>query len=235
MKSFRSTPSIFAVLLTLLLSSVAGAAESLPATSPEGMVLMKGSKLKVVYLMPGATLDPYTKIILLDCYVAFRKDWQKDKNREAVGLSGRVSTSDMEKIKKKLADGFKKVFTQELQTKGGYEIVDKPGDDVLIVRPAIVNLDITAPDIQSAAMTRSVVASAGQMTLYVELYDSSTGDIIARVIDPEAADRGGFAMVADSATNTAEAERIIRKWADTLRSHLGELDKTVTKEDSGKN
>ena len=82
-------------------------------------------------------------------------------------------------------------------------------------------------------MTRGVVASAGQMTLFMELYDSSTGDIIARVIDPQAADRGGFAMMASSVTNTAEAKRIIRKWAETLRSHLGELDKAVTAEDSG--
>ena len=235
MKSIRPIPSIFALLFAVVLGSVAAAAEPLPETSPEGMVLMKDTKLRIVYAMPGATLDQYTKVILLDCYVAFRKDWQKDKNREAIGLGGRVSTDDMEKIKKKLADGFKKVFTEELQTKGGYEIVDQPGDDVLIVRPAIVNLDVTAPDIQSAAMTRSVVASAGQMTLFLELYDSSTGAIIARVIDPEAADRGGFAMVANSATNTVEAEQIIRKWADTLRSHLGELDKTVTKEDSAKN
>ena len=102
------------------------------------------------------------------------------------------------------------------------------------MRPAIMNLDITAPDIQGASQTRGVVASAGQMTLFMELYDSSTGDIIARVIDPKAADRGGFAMMASSVTNKAEATRIMRVWADTLRSHLGELDKAVTGEDVAK-
>ena len=235
MRSIRPIPSIFALLFALVLGSVAAAAEPLPETSPEGMVLMKDTKLRIVYAMPGATLDQYTKVILLDCYVAFRKDWQKDKNREAISLSTQVKTSDMEKIKQKVADGFREVFTEELQTKGGYAIVDQPGEDVLIVRPAIMNLDITAPDIQSSSMTRGVVASAGQMTLFMELYDSSTGDIIARVIDPQAADRGGFAMMASSVTNTAEAKRIIRKWAETLRSHLGELDKAVTAEDSGEN
>jgi len=226
---------MFAVLFALLLGSVDGAAEPLPETSPEGMLLMKDSKLRVVYLMPGATLDPYTKVILLDCYVAFRKDWQKDKNREAISLSSQVKTSDMERIKKKVAEGFREVFTEVLQTQGGYEIVDQPGDDVLIVRPAIMNLDITAPDIQSGSMTRGVVASAGQMTLFMELYDSSTGDIIARVIDPQSADRGGFAMMASSVTNTAEAKRIMRSWAETLRSHLGDLDKAVTEEASAPN
>ncbi|MCJ7557234.1 MAG: DUF3313 domain-containing protein [Gammaproteobacteria bacterium] len=235
MKAIRKISSILAVLSAIAIGSGAVAAEPLPETSPEGLVLMKDTKLKIVYVRPGATLDPYTKVILLDCYVAFRKDWQKDKNREAISLSGQVKTSDMEKIKKKVADGFREIFTEELQTKGGYAIVDQPGDDVLIVRPAIMNLDITAPDIKSSSMTRGVVASAGQMTLFMELYDSSTGDIIARVIDPQGADRGGFAMMASSVTNTVEATRIIRKWAETLRSHLGELDKAVTEEDSAPN
>jgi hypothetical protein len=235
MNSIRRIPLMFAVLFTLALGSVSWAAESLPETSPEGMVLMKDTKLRIVYAMPGATLDPYTKVILLDCYVAFKKDWQKEKNREAISLSSQVRTSDMERIKKKVADGFREVFTEELQTKGGYEIVGQPGEDVLIIRPAIMNLDITAPDIKSASMTRGLVASAGQMTLFMELYDSSTGDIIARVIDPQAADKGGFAMIASSVTNTAEAKRIMRKWAETLRSHLGELDKAVTEEGSGQN
>jgi hypothetical protein len=196
---------------------------------------MKGTDARVVYARTGATLDQYTKVALLDCYVAFKKNWDRDYNRDQMSLSNRVTTDDMERIKKAVADEFRKVFTEELQEKGGYQIVDVAGDDVLIVRPAIVNLDVTAPDLKSASMTRTVVASAGQMTLYAELFDSSTGDIIARIIDPQAADRGGFAMAANSVTNKAEADRIIRKWAVALRSHLGELDKATTAEESTAN
>ena len=124
MRATQRILTMLAVPCAMTLGSVAGAAKPCPKPV-QGMVLMKDSKLKVVYVMPGATLDPYTKIILLDCYVAFRKDWQKDKNREAISLSGQVKTSDMEKIKKKVADGFREVFTEELQTKGGYEIVEQ--------------------------------------------------------------------------------------------------------------
>jgi hypothetical protein len=65
------------------------------------------------------------------------------------------------------------------------------------------------------------------MTLYMELFDGATGDIIARVIDPEADGRGGFGMgtgqVANSVTNRAAAERIIRMWAESLRKALDEV------------
>jgi len=64
-----------------------------------------------------------------------------------------------------------------------------------------------------------VVASAGQMTLYVELYDSVTNTLLPRVIDPEA-DNRGLAGVASSVTNKVAADQILRRWADTLRKHL---------------
>ena len=195
------------------------AADELPTSTPDGLELLSGTKVKAVYAKPGATLEPYTRVALLDCYVAFRKDWDRDYNRDA-SFDRRVHADDMERIKSALAEEFRKVFTEEL-TKDGYEIVDHTGDDVLIVRPALVNLDVTAPDVMSASRSRAYVTSAGSMTLYMELYDSVTGDIIAKVIDPEASDRGSFAMEANRVTNKSEADRILRKWAGLLGSHLG--------------
>lgn len=220
MSTTRRISIIFVSLsLAVLVAPSAFAADDLPATTPDGLELLSGTKVKAVYAKPGATLEPYTKVALLDCYVAFRKNWDRDYNRSAT-LDRRVHADDMERIKSALAEEFRKVFTDELK-KGGYEVVDHTGDDVLVVRPALYDLDVTAPDMQSASMSRTYVSSAGSMTLYMELYDSVTGDIIAKVIDPEAADRGGFAMQANRVTNKTEADRILRKWAGLLRSHLG--------------
>ncbi len=226
--TLRGITGVLASLaLVLLAGTLAFAADELPATTPDGLELLSGTKVKAVYAKPGATLEPYTKVALLDCYVAFRKNWDRDYNRD-VSLDRRVHADDMERIKSALADEFRKIFTDELQ-KGGYEVVDHTGDDVLVVRPALYDLDVTAPDVRSASMTRTYVSSAGSMTLYMELYDSVSGDIIAKVIDPEAADRGGFAMQANRVTNKAEADRILRKWAGLLRSHLGTVGEATKK------
>ena len=186
------------------------------------MNLIKQTRARIVYAMPGATLDQYTRVALLDCYVAFAKDWQKKYNRDA-SFDRRIRPDDMEKIKANLADEFKKVFSDEL-TKAGHEIVDHTGDDVLIIRPAIINLEITAPDVRTAGFSRVMVRSAGQMTLYMELFDSVTGAIVARVMDAEESDRG-FAMEANRVTNKSEADRILRAWAQELAGHLGEARK----------
>lgn len=208
------------IMAAFIMASPLQAADDLPETSPEGMVLLKDTEVRAVYAVPGASLEQYTKIGLLDAQVAFMKNWERDYNRNTT-LSRRVNADDMEKIKQALADELRKVFIAELQDERGYEIVDHTGDDVLIVRPLILNLDVTAPDMNRGARERIIVSSAGQMTLYMELYDSVTGSIIARVIDPQAADRGGFAMQADRMTNRMEADRILKKWAGLLGDHLG--------------
>ena len=125
----------------------------------------------------------------------------------------------MKKIRDDIAKIFNQVFTKVLSTEGGHTMVTAGGEGVLIIRPAIINLEVTAPDLMTAGISRSFSASSGQMTLYMELLDGKTGAMIARVIDPKA---GGNDMVQmrNSVTNRADAERIMRRWAKILNDHL---------------
>lgn len=206
------------VLVFVLAGGVTQAKEAPPRTSPEGLELQKSSKNRLVYVKPGASLAQYDKVAILDCYVEFEKDWEKDYNSSRVGLEDRVTDKDVERMKTGLADRFKKVFTTELQDEGGYQVVDAAAPDVLVLRPALINVEVNAPDLMTADFGGTVVRSAGQMTLYLELWDSATNTLIARVMDAEVDD--GFAKAATRATNTAAADRILREWADELRKHL---------------
>ena len=79
------------------------AADDPPQTTQDGLVLKSNSKTRLVYVKPGATLSQYDKIAILDCYVEFEKDWQKDYNASRVGLEGRVSDQDVARMKTGLA------------------------------------------------------------------------------------------------------------------------------------
>lgn len=228
MKAIGSMRYLLVLICALSLAPavVMAKEESLPEKTKNGLVLKTQTKNRVVYAAPGATLDQYTKIWLVDCYVAFEKNWERDYNMDTVGLEQRVNTDDMTRIKNDLAAEFKKVFTKQLED-GGYQLVEKAADDVLIVRPAIINLNVTAPDLERSFAT-NVVQSAGSMTLYMELYDSATNAQIAEIYDAEA-DNEGFAQQADRVTNKAAADRILRKWADALRSHLGAVQSSMSK------
>ncbi|MDX1556773.1 MAG: DUF3313 family protein [Xanthomonadales bacterium] len=194
--------------------------EELPEVSKDGLHLLKDTKVAVAYAKPGASLDGYTKVKILDCFVAFKQNWQRDYNMNEIGLEGRVTDKDAEQIKKNLAEEFNKVFADEL-TKNGYPVVDDVGSDVLLLRPALINVDVYAPD-TNRGWGHTLVKSAGEMTLYMELYDSATSTLLARVIDPQA-DDSAFAKQANRVTNRAAADRILRHWADMLAKHLGEV------------
>jgi len=229
--SMRSLPALAMCAgwaFALSIAPAVFAADEVPQTTPEGMELVKQTKTRIVYAMPGATLDGYTKVALIDCYVAFRKDWDKDYNRSA-SIDRRVRPDDMERIKKDLAAEFRKVFTEEL-TKAGHEVVDHTGPDVVVIRPAIINLDVMAPDVRGPGISHVIVRSAGSMTLYMELIDSTTSAIFARVIDAEA-DRESFAQQANRVTNRAAADRILRSWAKELADHLGAVKEDTSTDD----
>lgn len=217
----RGLPALLG--LSLMISAATLAADdssTLPEVSKDGLHLMKGTKAEIVYVKPGASLEGYTAVMLADCYVDFKKDWQKDYNMNEVGLQGRISDKDAEHIKKDLAAEFNKVFAEEL-TKKGHTVVDQPGDNVLLLRPALVNVVVNAPDPRNE-MGRTLVESAGAMTLYMDMFDSSTNDILVRVIDQRGDDES-FAQRANRATNRAAADRIIRFWADLLSEQIGKV------------
>ena len=216
--------TIFILLFSMVAVSPVWAKKDLPAVNDEGMELIKDTDLATVYADPGADLSIYNRVMLLDATVAFKKNWKRDQNR---GNPLRVKDRDMVKIQDEVAAVFREVFTKEL-VDGGYAMADEAGADVLLVKPAIVDLDVSAPDIQSSTVTRSFSESAGEMTLNLELYDSITNDKIAKATDRKRDNWAGRLEWRTSVSNRADAKRMMAGWAKALRSALDEARASTT-------
>jgi len=184
----------------------------------DNLKLVEKSKVDRAYIDPDADFGEYRRIKILHPYVAFRRNWQRDQNR---ARSRRVSARDVERIKTDVARLFAEVFTKTLESHGRFEIVEETGDDVLILRPAIIDLDVAAPDTLSANRQTTFTTSAGAATLYLELFDSVSGAIIGRAVDRRSV-RGAAGSLAwtNRGTNTAEARRLFGNWAGLLRDFL---------------
>ena len=218
------TPGKILALLALALafagiSSLSVQSVDAPDISYDGLHLDPDSKLALLYVDPDADFSVYSQFMMLDAYVAFKKNWQR--NTRVAGR--RVSNKDMEKIKAEAADLLHESFKKELDENGGYTFVDKPDDNVMILRPALIDLEITAPDIPVAGRVTQYVASAGAATLYIELYDSVSGEILARAIDRRNMQDYGTVRWANSVTNRADAARMFRRWASLLRQAMDEV------------
>ena len=209
-------------VVSLLIASLAAlgnpgaAAEERPEFTIEGLQLIEDSNLALVYAEPDIDLGRYNRIYLDNPRVAFRKNWKRSQNRYQ---SSNVTDDDMAKIKAELSALFMDVFSKTL-TEGGYELVTEPGEDVLLVRPAIINLDIVAPDTPSPGITRTYSETAGEMTLYMELYDSVSGDLLAKALDRKEDRRTGYFEWQNRVTNRAAANRILKVWARVLKEGL---------------
>lgn len=194
------------------------AGEPAPQVSKDGLELRKQTKQRVVYVKPGATVTQYHSVAILDPYIEFSKSWVKDYNSTTRDQSRRLSDEDLKRAGQDLSDQFKKIFREEL-TKGGYEVKDTAEPGVLVLRPALVNIEVSAPDLMTPGRSTTYASSAGQMTLYLELWDGGTSTILARVMDAQG-DSTVYAQRSSSVTNKAAADRILRDWADEFRTKL---------------
>jgi hypothetical protein len=195
------------------------AAEPPPEVTPDGLHLYKQTDRRIAYVRPGATFTQYKKVSILDCYVEFSKDWVKTYNRDQRDPSRRIKDSDLERAKTGLQSQFKKIFTEEMQKGGRYQVTDTAGPDVLVLRPALVNIQVNAPDIMAPGASSVYVESSGAMTMYVELIDSTSNTLLARVLDGRV-DPNRYGQRSSSVTNRAAADRMMRSWADELRDRL---------------
>ncbi|PLW68555.1 DUF3313 family protein [Pseudohalioglobus lutimaris] len=207
------------VLVTAL---VTGCASQAPQETHDGLVLQPDSKFQEVYILPGADLSSYTEFGLADCSVAFRKNWLRDQNNSRMDLTRRVTQKDVDKIKDSLGEECTRFFRQSLQEAPPYQLVDEfeNGEAVLVLRPAIINLDINAPDTMSPGINRTYTTSTGEMTLSLELFDGTTGQALARIVDRRRAPDMGRLQWTSGVTNKAEADRTLKRWAKNLREGL---------------
>lgn len=212
----------FVALATLLLAlAVTGCATSeRGATEWDGLVRQPGTRLNAVFVKPDAEIPAYRNILLKPAQVQFARNW--DPNRGGRRASSRLDAADMAAIQDNLASMFQDIFREELSA-GGYQLVTEAGPDTLVVIPAIVDLYITAPDTVTAGRSRTYTANSGRMTLVLELRDSITGETLARAVDTRSGRGSGTMMITNRVTNTGDARRAIRIWAQALRSGLDSL------------
>lgn len=125
-------------LLILLLSLVIGVyslsalarKQEYPEVTENGLHRVHDSQMAIVYAKPGADLAPYSRVILQEPIVAFKKNWKRDqwaRSASKLNTSSRVNT---QKIEQDLAQELETVFTEALNS-GGYTVVTKAEDDVL--------------------------------------------------------------------------------------------------------
>ena len=187
----------------------------------DGLVQIKPKRMDMVYVLPGADFRPYTKVMLDQTEVAFRKDWLKNMN-DTRSVSRKIDDEEAAKIMAAASSNFSDVWTKALN-KAGYAVVTTPGPEVLRLSTAIVNLYINAPDTMEAGRVKTYTAEAGEATLILEARDSRTNALLGRVVDRRETRSQVAMQPANRVTNQADFRSLFSQWASIAGKGLDEL------------
>jgi hypothetical protein len=220
--------SVIALAASMAIGCTSTNPNNAPQVSPDGMELKKSTRSTIAYKKEGVDFSEYEKVLILPSVVAFKKDWKRDYNRNQ-SLSTRVRDDDVIRIKADVAKLFDEVFIEEFGKDAKFPIVDKVSSNTLVIRPAIIDLDVAAPDLKSATNVRTYTSETGQATLFLEFYDGVSGEILARVLSGAVAGDNGYNQWANRVSNRADAKRMIKKWAEALRIKYDEAHMRKTK------
>jgi hypothetical protein len=189
----------------------------------DGLYRVEKSVMDAAWVKPDFDLTPYTKLMIANAGVAYKK---LDPVSEFQARS-ETEFAVQEENKARFEQILKEEFTEELEKIERYEIVTQPGPDVLLLVGGVIDvLSRVPPDIDSARFGRGGVylQSVGEATLVVELRDSLSGEVLARAADRRAAE-SPFAFEANTVTVWAEVRRLAQTWASLLVKRLEEIEK----------
>jgi hypothetical protein len=213
------TAKVIVAALALVIGA-SGASAKAPETW-DGLVQVKAKKLALAYLLPHADFRAYSKVMFDQPQVAFSKNWQRDFNRSAMTLSGRVSDKDVRDTVTQAEASLTKIFPERF-THEGYQVVAAPGPDVLRLGVAIVNLEVNAPERDVPGRSRTYAVDAGEATFAIEVRDSLTGQLLGRAVDRREAGEGPTYR-RNYSSNLADFEALFDDWARIAARGLTEL------------
>ncbi len=215
----RISPSLQLLLLACCVLLAASAFAKKPPQEWDGLSLVKLKGMDAAYARPGADFSIYNKIIIDPIQVAFSKSWEKEETFS----KRKLSSAQLEEIKGKISTVAEEAFADVLGDKGGPQIVTTPGPDVLRFSAAIIDVYPNAVDTMEPGRSYVFTTSAGSATLYAELRDSETGQLIGRIVDARDARSGGDFRWTNSVQNTHEARLMVSEWARILRKRYDAL------------
>jgi hypothetical protein len=211
----------FRVLLACVFLGGCAASRTTPIDEPstlEGLQRVRVDGIDAVYRRPDANFSQYRRLLIRDVDIAFTRGWEQQQN----SATRSWTQEDSDRIRHDLRELFTEVAKRELQSRGGYELVNQPGPDVLEIRPSIIDLYIAAPDTSrtDTGIVRRYTTDAGRMTLIAELRDSMSSEVLARAFDKKEAMHTQQWEWTTSVTNSQKARIAIESWASTLREAL---------------
>ena len=208
-------PRTIGILFTILGLNTACAPQptspvDLSGTNFDGLQEINSAYFSAAFMRPGVNFNDYQELLLGDTELAFRTP---DREKQQFPL-----TSKQKDQFRQLLDA---QFSNEFAQSKTLRMTD-------VVGPEALRLNVRVQDIVAMVPPRSVsgvgdiaLQALAEATLVIEISDSESGEILARVFDRRAFEGTAIAQRhAAPITQWEEVDAVCIRWAETVRARL---------------
>ena len=206
---------LFGLKLVAVLACGCAADPPPEETTPDGLVRVPARSVGGVYRAPDATFFQYHRIILEPPSISFAKDWTENHPE--------VSAKELARIRAESVRLFREEFSRQFVKYGSYKFADEPAPDVLLVVPALEDLDILVPEAGDGPGERTYLTMRPvTMKVTGDVRDATTGKLVGRVITyhPPEQNMNNELRAANRTTNAQELRRVFAEWSLLIREAL---------------
>jgi hypothetical protein len=185
-----------------------------PGPREDGLQRVRDSGFRVGWIRRDGWAPGYDEIVPQFVGIAYRSPprWAAD---DPPGRDGYALPSGAEE---QLMALLAEIFGEELFREGGLPRAHSRGPRVLLARVALVDLVLHAPLARFRPDEFFWIDSAGELSVVIELRDSTSDARLARFLERAALAQAGFGPIhATPGPVGYEVRRIFREWAQKLR------------------
>ncbi|MEE8294692.1 MAG: DUF3313 family protein, partial [Sphingomonadales bacterium] len=169
--------------------------------SEEGLYLVEDAKVNIAFAHPDFDLGNYNQVMIEPLEFALEQNEAEEKKKQRRNCS--VSADKLaactgdnpfaitEEDKSKMVEVFAEIMASHMGKGPPIEMVTEAASGVLVFKPTIAQINITAPRDSSrysssrSARTRVYTRSSGSITLVGQFFDGGTGALVAYIIDQQ--------------------------------------------------
>ncbi len=210
------------IIRTLLLAMLVGACApqpsvpvAVPTTDLDGLESVSSKYFDAAFVRPGVDFSRYQELLLGGSELGFKTP---DRTKQQFPL-----TAEQKDAFRALLDA---QFAEKLADLKNLSLTNAAGPDALAVRVRVQDILTTVPPqaVGKSGWGSLSLRALGEATLVIELSDSESGELLARVYDRQAFEGVAVAQNQEAPlTRWEDVEALCKKWASTVRDRLDVL------------
>lgn len=203
------------IFLTAVLTVMAARVHAQPA-----LERMPVPDFDEFYVASSVKLPLTKKIFIADAPVEFSERWLKDFNNMA-------GSHYQKMIIKKYGEALKETLTDAL-VDTGWEVVETAGENTLLLKPKLYELNIYAPN--GSSLKQVIVRNVGRAIVELD-FQTPGGESFMKIVDLRATqDTIGSPIVANRTNNLRYFKLMMNEWSEDAVKYLDQVMKVVESE-----